>query len=80
MKQPAHETIRLPIRGTYTVDRRSGEIINRQLEYAELPTRAVAEFLLTSFGLDPENLQVPDPSEEGKRKPVTSARNTHDGK
>ena len=56
MKQ-GDETIRVPIRATYTVDRRSGEIVSRQLEYENLPTKAVAEFLLARFGLDPEDLQ-----------------------
>ena len=47
----------VPIRGTYVVDRRSGEIVSRQLEYENLPTKAVAEFLLARFGLNPEDLQ-----------------------
>lgn len=79
MNQPASNTIRIPIRGTYTYDRKTGELIDKKLEFADLPTIAVAEFLLSRFGLDPEDLRKPDPPKHEKKKPVISTGNTHDG-
>ncbi len=80
MKQPANETIRIPIRGTYTYDRKSGELLNKEFEFADLPTVAVAEFLLSRFGLDPEDLQKPDPATPGKKNPASSGVSTEAGK
>ena len=56
MKQD-DETIRVPIRGRYVYDRKTGQLLSKELEFADLPTAAVAEFLLARFGLDPEDLQ-----------------------
>ena len=49
-----NNTCHVPIRGTYTVDRKTGEIINQQLEYADIPADALAQFILERFGIDTE--------------------------
>lgn len=76
MKQSPSESIRIPIRATYTVDRKTGEIVARQLEYEDFPTVAVAEFLLSRFGLDPDDLRKPDPATPGKKNLPQVGENT----
>ena len=51
------DLIRLPIRATYTVNRATGEITDRRLDYADLPAAAVAEFFLSRFGIDAEPVE-----------------------
>ena len=45
------ETVNIPVSGTFTVDRKTGEIINKQLEYADVPVEALTDLLFNRFGL-----------------------------
>lgn len=51
------DLIRLPIRATYTVNRATGEITDRQFDFADIPTATVAEFFLDRFGVDAEPVE-----------------------
>ena len=44
------EMCSVPISATVTVDRETGNVIDRQLEYADIPADAMAAFLLERFG------------------------------
>lgn len=59
--KPGDHMIRLPVRASYTVDRSSGELIDRHFDYADIPAASVAEFFLDRFGIDAEPV---DPSGE----------------
>ena len=51
------DTCRVPVRGTYTVDRKTGEITEKRLDYSEIPAAALAEFFLARFGIDAEEVK-----------------------
>ena len=75
------DMIRLPIRATYTVDRASGDIIDRQFDYANMPTAAVAEFFLDRFGIDAEPAASSGRiQDEGRKKAPASAVQAEAGK
>ena len=44
----------VPIQATITVDRKTGEIIDRQYEMADISANALAAFFLNCFGIDAE--------------------------
>ena len=45
------DTLRVPVRARYTIDKRSGSM-TRSFETAELTVKELAEFLARKFGLD----------------------------
>ncbi len=45
------ETLRVPVRARYMIDKRSGSM-TRSFEFAELTVKDLAEFLARKFGLD----------------------------
>ena len=60
------DMISVPTRGTYTVDRKTGQILDRRFQYASLPAAAVAEFFCIRFGLDTAPVELADdPEQEG---------------
>lgn len=60
------DMISVPTRGTDTVDRKTGQILDRCFQYASLPAAAVAEFFCTRFGLDAALVELSDdPEQEG---------------
>ena len=46
----------VPIRARYVVDRKTGEIVSREYETADIPAAALAEFFLQRFGIDAEEV------------------------
>lgn len=57
------ETVNIPVSGTYTIDRKTGEIIDKQLEYAVLPVKAVTDVLFRRFGFfGPREIDLPEGS------------------
>lgn len=50
-------TCSLPIRGKITVDRKTGEIVSEEYEYADIPAEALARFFLERFGIDAEAVE-----------------------
>ena len=59
MKRKKEEkTISIPIRATYTYDRKTGELIDKELEFADIPGKAIAEFFLARFGIDAEAVKT----------------------
>lgn len=62
--------------GRYTVDRETHQIVGREFAYVDIPTRAVAAFILERFGLDPEQLQDLRPE---KKKPTSSGTSAEAG-
>lgn len=51
-------TCHVPIYGNYRVNRKTGEIVSAELEYADIPAKAVADFLVGKFGIDPEAVEA----------------------
>ena len=50
------DTLRVPVRARYMIDKRSGSM-TRSFEYAELTVKNLAEFLARKFGIDlPEQI------------------------
>lgn len=50
------ETLRVPVRARYTIDKKGGRM-TRSLEFAELTVKDLAAFLARKFGLDlPEQM------------------------
>lgn len=50
------ETLRVPVRARYMIDKRSGSM-TRSFEFAELTVKDLTEFLARKFGLDlPEQI------------------------
>lgn len=45
------ETLRVPVRARYMIDKRSGSM-TRSLEFAELTVKELSEFLARKYGLD----------------------------
>ena len=50
------ETLRVPVRARYMIDKRSGSM-TRSFEFAELTVKDLTEFLARKFGIDlPEQI------------------------
>ena len=59
---PKDATISLPVRGTYTYDRKTGELISKKLEYAEFNAYDVADFILGRMGVTPKREEIVVPA------------------
>ena len=54
------DTLRVPVRARYMIDKRSGSV-TRSFEYAELTVKDLTEFLARKFGIDlPEQITKRD--------------------
>ena len=51
METTGTETLRVPVRARYTIDKKGGRM-TRSFETAELTVKELAEFLARKFGLD----------------------------
>ena len=62
--QGMSKTCHVPIRGKITVDRKTGEIVSEEYEYADIPAEALAQFFIERFGIDakPREYDVPEGS------------------
>ena len=54
----------VPVQATITVDRKTGEIIERQYEMADIPANALAAFFLDRFGVDREEVEMSEEARE----------------
>lgn len=56
-RREIEEMCSIPIRAKYTVDRKTGEIIDYQPEMVELPAKLIADFILAQFGSSPQEVE-----------------------